>query len=233
RGHQPAVALAQLGGAARIAARVDLHRERDARIVHRHVRAAPPAVVAPQVERAVDGDAVDPGVELAGGAELAQLAERAQESFLGDVVGVVRVAGEVQRQRVDARAIAARELAERGLVAALRAGDQLGGGERARGCVGHGTWTPEAQASLDHTRKPGARSGVDVRRSARYGLGMRMVLEIISAPSATKASTSGCSACAPRCSAPNGSDAPTRPARASSASTPTSSRLVVIGAPSK
>src|SRR5690606_24703037 len=66
-----------------------------------------------------------------------------------------------------------------------------------------------------------------------YGLGIWMVLLIMSEPDRANSSTSGCSCHGPSCHWPHHRSAPIRPCQAATASTTTSTRLVGIGVPSK
>src|SRR5262252_1203470 len=75
------------------------------------------------------GDTVEPGVEGSVTAERPQLSVDADEHFLGDVLGVVLVAGEGDGPAEDDRAVVVDEGAESGLIPVAGAGDELGAGE--------------------------------------------------------------------------------------------------------
>ena len=83
-----------------------------------------------QIDRAVHGDAVQPGAEVRARFEPAQLLVRLQERLLDDVLGVRGIAGHPVRQPVDSAAVALDERPERFAVSVARQRDR--GGVRLR-----------------------------------------------------------------------------------------------------
>src|SRR5690606_27056328 len=68
--------------------------------------AGPPVAPAPAVQRAVDGDPVDPGREARLATEVGQGAERAHPGFLRPVLGQCIVTREAAHDSVHARRVA-------------------------------------------------------------------------------------------------------------------------------
>jgi hypothetical protein len=87
-----------------------------------------------QVDRAVDGNPVQPGAEVGARLESAQLPIGLEKRFLHDVLGVRRTPRHAVRQPVDGPTVAFHELPE-GFAVAV-AGQRDGGGVRLRHPIG-------------------------------------------------------------------------------------------------
>ena len=118
---------------------VDGDRRNEARVVERH--RAPALLVAFGVEGPVQGDPVDPGEELAPSLELGELVIGLEKGVLRDVVGVARLAREMERQRVHARTVLSHQLVEGVGVSTLGSGHELGG-FRPASCGFRSLWFP-------------------------------------------------------------------------------------------
>jgi hypothetical protein len=105
--------------------RIDRDRRNEARVIEWNRASA--LAIAVRVQGPVQCDSIDPSEEFAAPLELWELVIGLQKSILRDVVGVARLAGQMEGERVHARPVFSDELIERGRVSCLGSVDQLGG----------------------------------------------------------------------------------------------------------
>jgi hypothetical protein len=117
------VALFELQAHARIVA--GIHRQCGQHALVVQGCGTTPALIALAVERAMDGDTVEPGEEVAAALEAVEVLAGADEGVLGDVVGLGAAACHVQREGEDAWAIAADQVVEGAAITQARTLDEL------------------------------------------------------------------------------------------------------------
>jgi hypothetical protein len=127
---------------------VDGDGEGDTRVVE--IDAGTSSTLLNHLERSVERDAVEPGEESAASLELPDVLEGTKKAVLGDVVGVLGAAREVQGEGEETWTITPYQLAEGAWVAAARSEyESVGGVGHRAGCVGRGQWRCTSTQALE------------------------------------------------------------------------------------
>src|SRR2546422_2218095 len=116
------------------------------RILRRRNVPLPPPGCAALIQDHVDGKPMQPGAERALTPERAQLVPEPHEYVLRAFVGIARIAGETEAERIDTTGVLAVQLPKSGLVAGLGTGDEIRRGGRGR----HVLKTPAGGERLEH-----------------------------------------------------------------------------------